>query len=55
VRTIEFLTLGRELKLEYLTDKDPSFLKMEKMNDGEGKPLDVRRTLISYLKKRNPQ
>jgi 2',3'-cyclic-nucleotide 2'-phosphodiesterase (5'-nucleotidase family) len=53
VRTIEFLTLGRELKLEYLTDKDPSFLKMEKVNDGEGKPLDVRRTLISYLQKRS--
>jgi 2',3'-cyclic-nucleotide 2'-phosphodiesterase (5'-nucleotidase family) len=53
VRTIEFLTQGRELKLEYLTDKDPSFVKMEKVNDGEGKPLDVRRTLISYLQKRN--
>jgi 2',3'-cyclic-nucleotide 2'-phosphodiesterase (5'-nucleotidase family) len=55
VRTIEFLTLGRELKLEYLTDKDPSFLKMEKVNDAEGKPLDVRRTLISYLQKRSRQ
>jgi 2',3'-cyclic-nucleotide 2'-phosphodiesterase (5'-nucleotidase family) len=53
VRTIEFLTLGRELKLEYLTDKDPSFLKMEKMNEQEGKPMDVRRTLISYLQKRS--
>jgi 2',3'-cyclic-nucleotide 2'-phosphodiesterase (5'-nucleotidase family) len=51
IRTIEFLTLGKELQLEFLTDKDPSFLKLEKVNDQTGNPLDVRKALIAYLQK----
>jgi 2',3'-cyclic-nucleotide 2'-phosphodiesterase (5'-nucleotidase family) len=51
VRTIEFLTMGKELQLEFLTDKDPSFLKMDKVNDEAGNPLDIRKTLITYLQK----
>jgi 2',3'-cyclic-nucleotide 2'-phosphodiesterase (5'-nucleotidase family) len=49
IRTIEYLTLGKETQLEFLTDKDPSFLKMEKVNDQAGNPLDVRKAFSDYL------
>ena len=52
IRTVEFLLSGKELRLEYLTDKHPEISSVKLVNDGSGKPLDLRLAFIQKLKER---
>lgn len=52
IRTVEFLLSGKELKLEYLTDKNPEISSVKPVNDESGKPLDLRLAFIRRLKER---
>jgi 5'-nucleotidase/UDP-sugar diphosphatase len=51
IRTIEYLAQGNENGLEYLNPKDPSYLRSEPVLDTNGKPLDIRKALITQLQK----
>lgn len=52
IRTIEFLLSGKELKLEYFTDKNPEISSFSVVQDTGGKPLDLRLEFIRRLKQR---
>jgi hypothetical protein len=52
IRTVEFLLSGKELKLEYLTDKHPEILSVKPVSDEQGKPMDLRLAFIRRLKER---
>lgn len=52
IRTVEFLLSGKELRLEYLTDKHPDISSVKPVEDKPGKPLDLRLAFIRRLKER---
>jgi len=52
IRTVEFLLSGKELRLEYLTDKHPDISSVKPVEDEAGKPMDLRLAFIRRLKDR---